>query len=73
MPPAQPSPDNAQDFHMATEEGVDGAQAIENESDQTDGEADASSPSPKYMESPIKTSADTLMFQMAQKLGNVGL
>lgn len=58
---------------MATEEGVDGAQAIENESDQT-GEADANSPSPQYMESPpIKTSADTLMFQMAQKLGNVGL
>lgn len=57
---------------MQTEEGVDGAQAIENESDITD-EADASSPPPLHIESPLKSAAETLMFQMTQKIGALGL
>ena len=62
IPPEQLSPDNnASNFHMQTEEGGDGAQAIESKSDCTD-EADASSPPRKYMESPMQSAADTLMF-----------
>ena len=47
---------------MQTEEGVDGAQAIENESDITD-EADASSPPPLHLESPLKNATESLMYQ----------
>lgn len=51
---------------IQTEEGVDGAQAIENESDITD-EADASSPPPLHIESPpLKSAADSLMYQMSK-------
>ena len=49
---------------MQTEEGVDGAQAIENESDITD-EADASSPPPLHLESPLKNATESLMYQAA--------
>ena len=52
---------SATNVHMQTEEGIDGAQAIENESDITD-EADASSPPPLHLVSPLKMPADALMY-----------